>query len=121
MTNELSSFIEDLRQFECWMLEQEQLSPKVTKDIKSRVKRVKTNICPDLEQLVSSHDGYIQVFDEIKSYAQGNTKTVASCYSLTGTLRAAVKKYVRYKHPELSNDLPYARGNLMKRLHRQSE
>ncbi|EJG0483225.1 hypothetical protein REH77_02215 [Vibrio alginolyticus] len=116
MTQNRVDFISDLNQFENWLISYSALSPKVAKDTKSRVNRIHKSICSELEQEIASKEGYLKLLAKIQVYSEQNTTTKAACYSLTGSLRSALKKFTIYKHPELSENLPTAHGNLVKAI-----
>lgn len=115
MRNEVD-FISGLNHFEHWLLSNHNISPKVAKDMKSRVNRIHKSICSELEQKIASQEGYLELLAKIQVYSEQNTKTKTACYSLTGSLRSALKKFTCYKYPKLSNSLPTAHGNLVKAL-----
>ena len=98
------------RNFESWLISTHNYSKKVAKDHVSRCKRIEKNITSDLSKSVFDENNFVILMKAIQEYSVSSTSTKESAYTLSGTLRAAAKKYALYLYPEKAKNYPAAHG-----------
>lgn len=111
MSRQKSSFIEDKKAFTEWLVNDGQLSRKAASDCVSRCKRVETELHVDLVDATATEASYLSLMEAIQQYAQKKSKTKPSAYSMTGTLRAACKKYAQFKYPSHATTYKSSHGS----------
>lgn len=96
--------------FQNWLIINCDYSKKVAKDYASRCSRIENHITPNIYDAVSSGNKFDQLLIDIQKYAALNADNKQAAYSLTGCLRAAVKKYALYKFPKQAKNYSTAYG-----------
>lgn len=105
-----SSFDKERKNFELYLSEHFNYSIKTAKDCASRCKRIENNLSTDLSKAVSNIEEFESLLNEIQLYAVSISKSRRPAYSITGTLRAAAKKYALYLYPDKAKKYPTAHG-----------
>ncbi len=97
--------------FEEWLQADQGLSKKVAQDCYSRCKRVEENIDPNLMKNISSEEGFKKVMEDIQVFSVNSCNVKSKAYSMSATLRLAVRKLANYYYPKESKNYPTLRGN----------
>jgi hypothetical protein len=103
-------FEKERNDFECYLIDTYGYSKKVAKDCMSRCKRIETHISSDLSKSVSNVKEFENLIIQIQQYSSSICDQKESAYSLTGSLRAAAKKYALYLFPQKAASSPTAHG-----------
>ena len=96
--------------FESYLISTYNYSKKVAKDYVSRCKRIEQYITSDLSKSVCEEKSFVILLNDIQAYSVLSTSTKESAYTLSGSLRAAAKKYALYLCPEKAKNYPTAHG-----------
>lgn len=96
------------KKFREWLVLEKQLSPRAASDIISRCTRLERTILESLDLSVSSPELYLIALKDIKKYAANTVNDTKSQNTLTGTLRAAIRKYCEYMNPTTFEKYPTA-------------
>jgi len=111
-----SCFDEERHDFESYLIKTFNYSNKVAKDCASRCKRIENHVTSDLSNSVSNIDEFENLIIKIQLYATTVCKNKKTAYTLTGSLRAAARKYAFYLYPCEAIDYPSAHGKSKYRL-----
>jgi hypothetical protein len=92
--------------FEVWLKSHYGYSKKAFQDCISRCRRIEKKITPCLADMVSNEAGFSNLMSDIQKYSVKVSSNTPSAYALTGTLRAAAKRYALFKFPKLAKNYP---------------
>jgi hypothetical protein len=88
------------KEFKTWLIETNRLSPKAAGDIVSRLRRISNHIEVNIETAISSEESFIVLLKQIKSYSINHSTSKNSAYTLSATLKSALRKYAIFRHPK---------------------
>jgi hypothetical protein len=94
-----SNLQKDKDVFISWLQEEKKLEYKSSKDCYYRCARVEKISKKSIELLLTSEEGFLELIRLIHQYSVQNNMEKKTAYALTGTLRAAIKKYGEFKNP----------------------
>lgn len=103
-------FENERNDFECYLIDTCGYSKKAAKDYVSRCRRIETHVSSDLSKSVSNEQEFETLIIQIQQYSSSVCAQKESAYSLTGTLRAAARKYALYLFPQKASNYPTAHG-----------
>jgi len=101
-------FKENKEDFREWLIEDKGLSSRAAGNILSRCKRLDGIVLESLHSSISSPESYLIALKKIKEYAKIEKQSAKTQYTLTATLRAAMKKYCEFINPETFEKYPNA-------------
>lgn len=78
------------------------MSERTVKDVLSRCKRIKKEICPNLDKTISTQEGYNQLLEKIHLYAEKNSVKVTTAYSISSNLRYAARNLANFLYPNIN-------------------
>lgn len=91
----------DLKEeFRLWLINECGLSKKSASDVVCRCNRLDRKVLESLDSAVLSVSNYTVAMKDIKNYAILNKKANQTKYTLTSTLRLAMRKYCEFRNPE---------------------
>ena len=96
----------DKIKFTEFLVKRKRLSARVAGDYVSRCYRIERELSIDLERETSSSKSYQKLLIDIAKYVDRTATSSTHGYSMSGTFRAAVKKFAEFKVGNKSKNYP---------------